>query len=223
MLNATDILRRGRSSNSLALQSGSRFGRLRVIAYAGLRTFPCGDSKSRWACRCDCGAVVIVLGSSLTSGNTESCGCINAESRTVHGHAKHETRTRIYRIWQGMLNRCRNSNQPNYARYGGRGITVCERWHSFENFLEDMGEPGPDMTLERGDNDGPYCKDNCVWATRAQQARNKSTNRNITFRGTTRCLKEWAEEIGIDQASLRERLEKWPLDRALTEPPRQCG
>jgi hypothetical protein len=127
---------------------------------------------------------------------------------------------RTYRIWQAMLNRCRNPNIAQWKRWGGRGITVCEEWEVFDNFIKDMGSAPKNNSIDRIDNNGNYCKENCRWATKEQQARNTSANRIIEFQGEKKILKDWADYLNIDQASLRERLKKWPLERALTEPKR---
>ena len=211
-----EIMKRKSVHNRLALV-GERFGRLVVVNHIGtLRR------KSRWVCRCDCGKSVTVNGGSLTSGNTSSCGCLNLEKikkrATRHGHATVTARTRTYRIWQAMLNRCRNPNQPNFKDYGGRGITVCPRWLFFKAFLRDMGECPEGFSINRIDNDGDYEPQNCRWASREEQMRNTRRNRILTLNGVTKCLKDWARSLDIDQASLRERLEKWPVERALTQP-----
>lgn len=139
--------------------------------------------------------------------------------RVVHGDAmRGAARSRTYRIWQAMLNRCRNQNVTNYKDYGGRGITVCARWHVYTDFLSDMGECPLGHSIDRKDNDGNYEPGNCIWSTRHTQTRNKRTNRMLTFNGVTKCLKDWAISLGIDQASMAERLRKWPRDRAFTEP-----
>lgn len=198
---------------------GLRFGKLLVTQFDGLKAFKSGN-KTIWKCVCDCGNEVSVYGSSLTNKNrgTKSCGCeakrITSERTKTHGM----TETRAYRIWQAMRTRCRNSNVASYAIYGGRGIKVCERWESFENFLADMGAPPNGCSIDRINNDGDYTPENCRWASRTEQARNKSTNRHLTLNGETRLLVEWAEQLGIDQASLRERLDKCPLEAALTTP-----
>lgn len=198
---------------------GRRFGKLMVTQFDGIKAFPSGV-KTVWKCVCDCGNEVSVYGSALTNKNrgTKSCGCearrVTGERSKTHGM----TGTRAYRIWQAMHNRCRNSKVANYAIYGGRGIKVCERWNSFENFIADMGDPPNGYSIDRIDNDGDYYPENCRWASRTEQARNKSTNRRLTLNGETRLLVEWAEQLGIDQASLRERLDKWPLEAALTTP-----
>lgn len=129
-------------------------------------------------------------------------------------------RPRTYRIWQAMLNRCRNPNQPNFVDYGGRGITVCEAWKQYANFVADMGECPPGYSIDRKNNLGNYEPANCKWSTRQEQNTNKRTTRRFTLNGETKCLKDWARSLGIDQASLRERLETWPVELALTKPKR---
>lgn len=193
---------------------GEVFGSLEVLSYSGSNK----HQKATWKCLCVCGAIICVETGSLRSANTKSCGCINRKRLSELSRTHGLTGTRSYRIWQAMHNRCRNKNQPNYKNYGGRGIKVCARWSCFENFLEDMGEPADGVSIDRIDNDGDYEPKNCRWATRRQQSRNMRTNRVIEFRGCKRPLIDWADDLGIDQSSLRERLERWPLEKALTQP-----
>lgn len=207
-----------RHGSQLQLE-GRRFGRLTVVAYVGVRR-----GKSRWLCRCDCGKACTVIGASLTSGNTASCGCAaRATARTanlVHGHSG-GPRSKTYKLWQAMWGRCRYPSQDAYKHYGGRGIKVCQRWRSFRLFLKDMGERPAGMYLGRRDPNGDYEPGNCKWATRGELMRNKTTARLLTLNDVTKCLTEWAEDIGIDQASLSERLKRgWPLEKALTTPKR---
>jgi len=154
----------------------------------------------RWWCLCACGTRKLIYGVSLREKRTKSCGCFNQE---MHGqrHRTHGMRkTTEYRIWSSMLTRCLNPHATSYALYGGRGITVCERWReSFEHFLLDVGRrPGPGYSLDRyPDNDGPYAPGNIRWATQMEQTRNTRRNRLITLTGKTACLTEWLEELGI--------------------------
>lgn len=137
-----------------------------------------------------------------------------------HGHAKTPSGpSRTYRSWREMKQRCLNVTCKGYPRYGGRGITVCERWLDFENFLADMGERPEGTSLDRVNNDGGYELSNCRWATPAQQSRNKSGIRLLTFQGRTMCVGDWAKELGVWPSSITQRIEYgWPLERALTTP-----
>lgn len=146
---------------------GQTFGHMVVIEFAG--TTPLG--LSLWVCRCDCGKIKTVRGSHLKSGNTKGCGCLIGKSRK-HGMST----TSTYGIWRTMKTRCSNPKFKFYYRHGGRGIRVCKRWQKFENFLEDMGERPPGLSLERQDNNGDYEPGNVVWATPKQQAANRRSN-----------------------------------------------
>lgn len=132
--------------------------------------------------------------------------------------------SKAYRAWIAMLGRCYDPKDCRSANYQGRGIKVCDRWQkSFENFLADMGEPPSGMTLDRINNDGDYEPNNCRWADRRTQSRNRSSARPLTLGGKTQLLTDWARELGMAVPSLKRRLDqwKWPLERALTEKPRR--
>ena len=194
--------------------TGKKFGRWTVLQYADKR-----GGTPYWMCRCECGTVREVTRVSLGRWSN-SCGCLKneraAELKTRHGRYE----TGEYNSWHSMLQRCTNPNNPSYHRYGGRGITVCPEWRqSFQAFYEDMGCRPPDHTLERVDNAGDYNKDNCVWATKKEQQRNKRTNRLLTFQGETLCLVEWAQRIQLDEGTIRARLRLgWSVELALTAP-----
>lgn len=126
--------------------------------------------------------------------------------------------TPIYRLWLRMKQRCLNPNDRAYHHYGGRGIDVSNSWLSFDNFYSDMGDKPNGMTLERVDNNRGYSKENCVWATRKQQARNRRTTKFYTLGNETKSIQEWANTIGISHESMRKRIEKWELQKALTHP-----
>jgi hypothetical protein len=128
-----------------------------------------------------------------------------------------------YRAWSAMLKRCYSPSTQYFEHYGGRGITACDEWRSdFSRFLADMGERPPGTTLDRKDNDKGYCKENCRWATRQEQGRNRRTNALLVYRGETRCITEWAEVCGISVEMLRTRLKRgWSIEDAIAKPVQQ--
>lgn len=207
--------------------TGQRFGRWMVLHESAPGRIPCGAAVRRWHVKCDCGNEKDVPQGSLVHGDTTSCGCWQREtarvSRTKHGHTSRQTGlSPTYRSWSGMIQRCTNSRNTRYARYGGRGIVVCPAWlESFERFLADMGERPEGQTVDRIDNDGPYCPFNTCWATAKSQARKRRSSRILVMNGTARCLTELAEASRINEGTLRSRLKLgWTIDRALTEPVR---
>lgn len=155
-----------------------------------------------------------------------SCGCYRNERAAETGQlrAKHNLSYKPeYFIWHNMIDRCYNTSNPRYHRYGERGIIVCDRWlgeNGVSNFYEDLGpRPSSDYTIEREDNDGNYEPDNCRWATRAEQNRNNSRNQLLTFNGKTLCIADWVEETGITRAAIVKRLKLgWSVERTLTTP-----
>lgn len=204
--------------------TGMRFNRLTVIRSAEKSK----TGETRWVCKCDCGNETIVQSNNLKSGLVKSCGCLRHEylvdSHTIHGGAKRDgKRTKLYSIWIGMRRRCYDMNDVNYHRYGERGITVCGEWKDdFAKFRAWAVKNGyrPNLTIDRIDNDRGYSPDNCRWAGARDQARNRRSNRVITFNGETHILVEWAEITGIPRSTLYDRIVKysWPIERALTEP-----
>lgn len=203
---------------------GKRFGRLIVIEKAENNRW----GQIQWLCLCDCGQEAVVRGCYLVSNHTKSCGCLQKEARVQssvkHGHYKNRKQSKTYKAWSGIIQRCNNPRNGRYHRYGKRGITVCKRWVEFKNFLEDMGKKPTDKhSIDRVNNNGNYCKSNCKWSLPKEQARNRKTNRMITYKGKTQCLVAWAEEIGIHHQTLLNRIVKlnWPIEKALTTPIRQ--
>lgn len=201
-----------------------RFNRLVVLQQSGRNQW--GDIK--WLCSCDCGNEIITLGKYLKNNDTKSCGCLNIEKiierSTKHGHAKRKKNSKTYLIWKSMHQRCENPNNKDYKNYGGRGITVCEEWLKFENFLEDMGEAPKGLQIDRINNNGDYCKENCRWATRKEQARNKRNNHYETYNNETKCLPIWSEEFGINYSTLKSRLRRGSsMEEAITALIRKKG
>lgn len=187
---------------------GRRFGRLTVTDVE--RSVGYG---SVIVCRCDCGNETRVKNHNLVRGSTQSCGCLWKQKITTHG----KSRSRGYILWKAMRTRCseRANDRHNYI---DRGITVCDRWaNSFENFLDDMGEPPDGLTLERIDNDKGYGPDNCKWATYSEQLNNTRAVTRITAFGETRTITQWATLLGIDRYTLYQRLirRKMPPEKAL--------
>lgn len=190
--------------------SGGRFGMWTVLRQDRSR------GRLEWLCRCDCGTERLIGGFRLVDPNgTRSCGCQARKdliaTLTKHGMAD----TPIHRVWSGMRKRCRDPKCAIWPYYGGRGITVCERWQTFANFYEDVGSSwAPGLTLERIDNDGNYEPGNVRWATRAEQARNRRSNVYIDTPAGRLTITDAATTFGIDRLVLRYRVKKgWPADQ----------
>jgi len=199
---------------------GMKYGRLTAIRYAGTKS---GKQVFEW--KCDCGATKIIGTYNVTSGITKSCGCIQrevtAKRSTVHGLSPRSGKHPITTAWAGMLDRCENPKGGNWSNYGGRGITVCERWHKSSNFIEDMlpsWKPG--LELERNDNSKGYSKENCRWATRTEQNRNKRNLHLLTVNGRTAPISVWASELSPSNMDLiYVRLRRgWTPEQAVTIP-----
>jgi hypothetical protein len=202
---------------------GRTFGRLTVLNECETRMIGKTIKRSRvfWKCQCKCGTSVFVESSHLKVGDTNSCGCIRKElgyARRKHGRSH----TIEHNTWQRMKQRCYNPNDRRFASYGGRGITVCDRWkNSFDHFLQDMGNsPSPRHSLDRLDNNGHYEPANCRWATNTEQCRNTRRNRLLTHRGKTQSVADWSDETGIPSIVIRTRIDKlgWGVHDALSVP-----
>jgi hypothetical protein len=199
----------------LLISVGDVFSRLTVIERSA--------DKARavmWRCACLCGGEAIASTVSLRSGHTRSCGCLRMEitGSTSRTHGKSGTRT--YQIWNHMKRRCTDPTHPKWMHYGGRGVTVCERWYSFSNFLADMGEAPLGLSIDREDNDKGYQPGNCRWATQTQQTRNMRRNIVVTMDGKRQCLSAWCEELGVPYQLAYNRVHKlgWDAERALLAP-----
>jgi len=193
--------------------TGVKFGRLtakRLVGKKGKKTF--------WEFECDCGTLKEIPLYHVTSGKITSCKCLNREINTTHGKAKVNGKvTRTYAIWSQMKQRCHNTKNSRYSDYGARGISVHVWWHVFENFLADMGEAPDGLSIERRDNDGNYCPENCYWATGHEQNRNKRTNRWIEYNGEKKLVSEWERDLGVSSGTITHRLAAgWLIEAAVT-------
>lgn len=219
---------RGRTPMSRVIDlAGHIYGRLRVVRRVGsLR------NKSLWRCECSCGQSIDVDSNSLREGHTRSCGCLkrevsSAEMRaraTKHGASSYGKRTREYRAWCRMIQRCTDPNFSGFIRYGTRGIAVSPKWrHDFLAFLRHVGpSPGPKYTIDRIKNAQGYVPGNVRWTTNLEQQRNRSNNHLVTIRGVTAPLIVWSERYRIRKDTLRVRLVKlgWTPERAIDQPVR---
>jgi hypothetical protein len=192
--------------------TGQVFGRLTAVkpSYINARR------SVVWRCRCECGGETEVPVNYLVRGNTRSCGCLAVEMKPTYRRKHGKSQTDMYFAWKTMHRRCTDPKHPRWERYGGRGITVCDRWKSYENFLADMGERPEGTSIDRIDLDGPYAPENCRWATPKEQARNKSNSRFVEWDGRRQTIAAWAEEQGIGESTLRARLRLKPLHIAMT-------
>lgn len=195
------------------IAEGQRFGRLTALVTGKLP----GTKRYRTVYKCDCGVVGVAHNGALQSGHTRSCGCITRDRLTRHGHSG----TPIYKAWEKMVSRCTKETDPAFLHYGGRGITVCDRWLDFQEFLRDMGAShAKGLWLERIDNSQGYSPVNCRWATAPEQNRNKRSNVVITLHGRTQVLMDWCKEFGLPYPPIRARVRDlgWDAERALTTP-----
>jgi CDGSH-type Zn-finger protein len=192
---------------------GKKFNRLTVLS----KDIRERKKRTYWNVICDCGVEKSVRGENLVNGQLKSCGCFHREVQATR-HIKHNmSHSTEYTIWENMIARCGKSTHKAYKNYGARGIVVSDEWKDFANFFEDMGKrPSLKHTLDRIDNSKNYCKENCRWATWNEQARNKRTNNNITFKGKTMCITDWAKTLNLTPASLYKRLKKWDFEKAMT-------
>lgn len=202
--------------------SGQRFGRLKAISPAGKTA----TGHTLWKCRCACGTRVTVSLHALRreTRGCKSCGCLAREILIARNTTHGLSRTPEYLCWQSMIRRCERPDAHNYRYYGGRGIKVCQRWRkSFQAFLDDVGRrPSLHHTIDRIDKDGDYSPANCRWATRKQQARNKSKSRMIEVDGKSRTVTEWAEITGVSSYMIFKRLNRgWSPEDAVRRPARK--
>lgn len=198
---------------------GQKFGRLTVLSLSHKKGY-----TRYFLCQCDCGKQTVVEKSALTTGKQISCGCARNErirnlKRLPDGYS------RLHKIFHKMKARCYNPRSNRYSRYGARGIKICDEWLSdVDNFCRWAIENGyaDNLSIDRIDNDGDYCPENCRWATNIEQSNNTSCNIFVTFNGKTQTLAQWSRELNIPTSTLhnRIRVNGWSVERALTTPSR---
>ncbi len=200
---------------------GKRFGKLTVIKQN------IGAKKTSWECLCDCGNTTVVVGGNLTSRNTISCGCVrlsnykNGTNNRKHGMVH----TVEFFTWSRIKQRCYNTSNLKYPSYGERGIKVCDRWlESFNNFFEDMGyRPSDCNSIDRIDNDGDYCPENCKWSTPKEQANNRRLRKSISYNGITMSYAWWSLSLGGTRHLVSHRIKRgWSEERAVSTKARDC-
>lgn len=200
-------------SRSVDLE-GMRFGRLSVIGKTRSKS-----GRVAWLCKCDCGNESAPLTTDLTSGRTQSCGCLHRENvgNVFRKHGQYGTR--LYKIWSNMIQRCTNPNHNYYSLYGAKGIAVCDAWMQFDAFYEWAVKSGyaDSLSIDRIDNDKGYSPDNCRWATPQEQTDNRRCSIYVSFNGERKTLKEWSNETGIAYKNLLWRMRHgWTIEKALT-------
>ena len=200
--------------------TGQRFHKLVVLSSAQDHIKPNGYRVAQWNCKCDCGNLTVVDGTSLKNGHTKSCGCLQGDHHMDSSHI--DGRSRLYRIWQNMKQRCYNPNNDNFQNYGGRGVLVCDDWKEsyikFKTWALNNGYQDT-LSLDRIDVNGNYDPLNCRWSTVVEQANNTRTNRNITYNNETLTLSQWRKRLGFKRGVLEYRLNKgWSVERAFTTP-----
>lgn len=205
--------------------TNEKYGMLKVIERQGKTN----DGQALWKCKCDCGNYYVARGYALRIGKVKSCGCVRykwiGEKKATHKM----TNSKIYRTYSSMKNRCYNANEPSYARYGGRGITICPEWlgkNGFVNFMQwsyangfDENATKTQCSLDRIDNNKGYSPNNCRWANSEIQANNRRSNRLIEFNGEIHTVAEWARILDISADNISRRIDYlgWDINKALTQ------
>jgi len=189
---------------------GKKFSRLTAIRRV---------TGKMWLFRCDCGNEIERIGTSVTSGNTKSCGCLRKEATAARNASHGLTTHPLYFRWAGMIQRCVNPNHVGYKNYGAKGVKVCERWMNFESFLSDMGMPKTGESIDRIDSNGDYEPTNCRWASSKEQSRNTKRNVVVEVDGVSLTVRDWEIKLGFGRGAIQRRIDLgWPHKSAVTEP-----
>lgn len=207
--------------NRTEIKIGAKYNGLTITSIAPSVASSQGTIIRRVNCVCDCGNDGVFRFTHIANGHTQSCGCLQRkrakEANLTHGLEK----TKEYRVWKDMKARCYNPNNKAYSYYGGKGIKVSDEWiNDFGQFIKDMGNRPTDLhSIERKNYNENYCKENCVWATRAEQNRNTSQNRWLEFQGEKLCITDWGIKMGLERRTIAKRLDMgWSIEDALTKP-----
>lgn len=196
-------------ANNFVDYTNKRFGKLLLIKYV---------LNSKWECVCDCGYKFIIQIQSITGQKQRRCKYCFYKEKKTHGCSKLPE----YQAWKHMMERCYDKNDKMYANYGGRGITICKRWHNPKNFILDMGSrPSNKYSIDRINVNKSYSPSNCRWATKKEQMRNRTNNIYITYNGRTQILADWASECGLKAGCIKDRINSgWDIEKALATPSR---
>ena len=196
--------------------TGQKFGRLTAVKYVG----PGPNGKSIFQFRCDCGELLITAGRYVKLGKTRSCGCLQKELTVIRSTTHGKCYSREYYSWQHLKDRCYNKNNKDYKNYGGRGVTVCDRWlETFENFFADMGRCPEGFSLDRENNDKGYGPDNCRWADKFTQGNNTRRNKFIVYDGERLTCAQWSRRLGGNPTLVTSRIwSGWTEEQAVSLP-----
>ena len=186
--------------------SGKSFANLKVLKIAQDEKY----KKKKWLCQCKCGELIIVESNNLISGHTKSCKKCSIKNKSEKSKIHGMTNTKLYGVWNGMINRCENPNTTAYKDYGKKGISVCEEWHNASIFFEWAIKNGykEGLQIDRINTQGNYCAENCRWVDRIQNANNKTNNKYIEYNGETKTMAEWARYFGVNYKNLSRNLKK---------------
>ena len=192
------------------LKPGDKRGKLTVVERSGIDRW----GARLWVCLCECGNTKEMLASHINHKKMPSCGCYSNKAKGDHSRTHGLTKTREFNSWKGMKSRCYNPKNKHYKDYGGRGISVCERWLlSFESFYSDMGaKPDKSLSIERLDVNGDYTPENCIWADSKQQAKTRRTTLLVPWKGGFSTFREIGDELGISNGAAYRRHERGTLN-----------